>query len=59
MEKVGATIKWEAFHSTSTSDGRTWAVYRTKVPGGWLLLVHGDGLAFYPDPNHEWDGSSL
>ncbi len=34
-------------------------VRRAKVPGGWLVLANGDGLAFYPDPEHVWDGTSL
>jgi hypothetical protein len=33
---------------------------RAKVPGGWLIAAgSGAGLAFYPDPGHEWDGTSL
>jgi hypothetical protein len=27
---------------------------RAKVPGGWLVRVHGAGLAFVPDAGHEW-----
>ena len=36
-------------------------VYRTKVPGGWLVMVTNNarGLMFYPDPKHNWDGGSL
>jgi hypothetical protein len=34
------------------------ATQRAKVPGGWLVAA-GNGLAFVPDPAHEWDGSSL
>ena len=40
-------------------------VIRAKVPGGWLVcimprqIVDGWGLTFYPDPKHEWDGSSV
>lgn len=39
-------------------------VYRTKVPGGWLVVIKGTngegvGLTFYPDPDHEWNGSSM
>ena len=36
-------------------------VHRTKVPGGWLVLVvnNATGLTFYPDPEHSWDGGSL
>lgn len=44
-------IQWEAIPSNRTT-------HRTKVPGGWLVAA-GDGLAFLPDPAHEWDGSSL
>ena len=38
-----------------------WAVYRTKVRGGWLVLVSNVAitLTFYPDPEHNWDGGSL
>lgn len=32
---------------------------RAKVPGGWLVVYDGNGMAFLPDPNHKWDGSSL
>ena len=35
---------------------------RAKLPGGWLISV-GDGagrsVVFYPDPQHEWDGTTL
>jgi hypothetical protein len=34
---------------------------RAKLPGGWLIAT-GDGAArsvvFYPDPRHEWDGTT-
>ena len=35
---------------------------RAKVPGGWFVAIsakEGETLIFYPDPEHEWDGSSL
>jgi hypothetical protein len=35
---------------------------RAKLPGGWLISV-GEGAArsvvFYPDLNHDWDGTTL
>ena len=45
-------------------------VYRSKVPGGWLIYAYGEsneeampsahgGLTFCPDPTHQWDGTSL
>ena len=44
-------IRWESIPSNLSTQ-------RTKVPGGWLVAA-GNGLAFLPDPAHEWDGSSL
>lgn len=39
------------------SPSRGTGAHRAKVPGGWL--VHwGEGMAFVPDPDHRWDGSS-
>ena len=36
------------------------ALLRAKVPGGWLIADRsGAVLTFYPDPGHEWDGTSL
>ena len=32
---------------------------RAKVPGGWLVIYSKESITFYPDPNHDWDGSSL
>jgi hypothetical protein len=35
---------------------------RAKVPGGWFVAIQskaGETLIFYPDAEHEWDGSSL
>jgi hypothetical protein len=34
-------------------------VSRAKVPGGWLVLINGSAAAFYPDPEHAWDGKTL
>jgi hypothetical protein len=35
--------------------------YRAKVPGGWLVVLWtaSAALAFYPDPEHQWDGGTL
>ena len=57
-------IHWEALESDS------FAIYRTKVPGGWFVIFYiqasgivgessAGSITFYPDPDHEWDGSSL
>ncbi|MFB3825436.1 MAG: hypothetical protein ACE15B_01660 [Bryobacteraceae bacterium] len=43
---------WEQVASTPCT------LLRAKVPGGWLVMA-GSGLAFYPDPGHQWDGSSM
>jgi hypothetical protein len=39
-------------------------VERARVPGGWLVISQfkigpAHGLAFVPDPDHEWDGGSV
>ncbi len=50
-------LKWEKLATDYSCP-----VYRAKVPGGWLVSIsgyEGEGLTFYPDPSHEWDGSSL
>lgn len=54
-------MDWELIYS-----GGTEYLYRTKVPGGWLLKLRYNGYAegsisitFYPDPLHTWDGKSL
>ena len=39
-------------------DAGGYAMARAKVHGGWLIAC-GTGVAFYPDPTHEWDGTSL
>lgn len=56
-------LVWEQLE-TSRGSGvfiLTWTVHRAKVPGGWLVLVmhNTSGLTFYPDPEHQRDGSSL
>ena len=49
-------LRWENLQTSSfTGD-------RAKVPGGWFVRIDGPGgigIAFYPDPNHEWDGTSV
>lgn len=51
-------LKWEKL----ATDAKGLALYRSKVPGGWLLWAHygkaPGSLTFYPDPKHKWDGSS-
>ncbi len=39
-------------------DAGGYSVARAKVPGGWLVAC-GSGVTFYPDPKHQWDGSSV
>jgi hypothetical protein len=52
-------IKWEKLED----DGKVLdAIYRARVVGGWLVLVvrkESTNVAFYPDANHIWDGSSV
>ncbi len=48
-------VEWKEMRSS----GALLSVYRTKVPGGWLVYAcngyhHHGGLTFYPDPAHSW-----
>ena len=33
-------------------------ISRAKIPGGWLVSSP-SSVTFVPDPNHDWDGTSL
>ncbi|MGA2269588.1 MAG: hypothetical protein ABSH44_14055 [Bryobacteraceae bacterium] len=48
-----AKLQWEPLDSSDYS------LLRAKVPGGWLVALAGAGVTFYPDPEHQWDGSSV
>jgi hypothetical protein len=51
-------LTWEQIDSVPAN----FTVYRAKVPGGWLISINlhdGQGLTFYPDPNHEWGVKTL
>ncbi len=50
---AGAQFVWQ--HVT-TNHG---ALQRAKVPGGWLVKLQQNGICFYPDANHKWDGSTI
>jgi hypothetical protein len=53
-ETVRPLLLWEAVASSH------FLVLRSKVPGGWLIAAgSGPSLAFYPDPEHGWDGTSV
>jgi hypothetical protein len=48
------TLQWTPLSSSNVP------LLRAKVPGGWLIAAaSGAGLTFYPDTEHEWDGTSL
>lgn len=67
-----ATLKWERVDSNGYTEGDfsiLIAIYRAKVPGGWLVVtsnsssMYGDveeicsvsnSLAFVPASRHEW-----
>jgi hypothetical protein len=57
-------LVWEELKSSRAGGGMFtpgWDIHRTKVPGGWLVLVinNPSGLTFYPDAEHNWTGSSM
>ena len=51
-------LEWQKLKSRNNK--YTPELYRTAVPGGWLISQSlTGGLVFLPDPEHEWDGDSL
>lgn len=61
------SIRFEKLHvAEPRHDFIHGSIHRAAVPGGWLITVFynsghagGPAVCFYPDGNHEWDGSSL
>ena len=62
-------LAFERIFCTSANFDYMCSVYRSPVPGGWLVAAKGEsegsgfgqssegvsvGLTFVPDPNHEW-----
>ena len=60
-------LVWQKLESTRVDQSwfhTDWEVHRAKVPGGWFVVARiagssPQGIAFYPDPDHRWDGGSL
>jgi hypothetical protein len=63
----GPVLKWETLNTAREESGLLDSKYlteRAKVLGGWLVVSQfhiggAHGLAFLPDPKHEWDGGSI
>ena len=58
-------LETEFWEGGNWEDGTSLTLYRAKVPGGWFVCQadNEDGTGgcasfFYPDANHEWDGSN-
>ena len=49
----GPRLTWARVGSSN------YTVMRAAVPGGWLVALNGNGLAFVPDAKHGWDGGSI
>ena len=52
-----ATIVWEELKQEGISWVARRNVYRSKVPGGWLVRIQAtdtDFITFLPDPEHRW-----
>lgn len=52
MPAAAPKLEWEPCRSSHFS------VMRSKVPGGWLVALGDAAITFYPDPSHQWDGTS-
>jgi hypothetical protein len=64
LERLPITFEGKAAGALArTVYAMAYAVHRAMVPGGWLVVVSGNsgasGVAFYPDPKHEWNGGTL
>lgn len=59
-----AGLVWQECKSDSSGIGPH-SVHRSKVPGGWLVILGRDeppttaSFIFLPDPRHEWNGGSI
>jgi hypothetical protein len=52
-------LSFELVPNRITTTSANFTIYRSKVPGGWLLATRPhDNVTFMPDPQHEWDGGS-
>ncbi|UJF25036.1 hypothetical protein L0B52_02525 [Suttonella sp. R2A3] len=50
-------IRWQTL---SSDQKKIASLYRSPVPGGWLISSGEDGgVTFIPDAEHQWDGYSL
>ncbi|GEM_PF-3299077 len=52
------TVVWEEVKQEGISWIAKRGLYRTKVPGGWLVRVQtadSDFIVFLPDPEHKWE----
>ena len=51
------TLEWEKISCKAPGLVKVY-MYRTKVPGGWLVMTvthsGGAGTSFVTDPGHEW-----
>jgi hypothetical protein len=53
------TLCFELLPNRINTTSANFSIYRTKIPGGWLVAVRPhDSVTFVPDPQHEWDGGS-
>ena len=66
-DTVRPLLKWQTLNTEREDSGILDSKYlteRAKVPGGWLVISQfhvggAHGMAFLPDPKHEWGGGSL
>ena len=57
----GPLLHLEELNVKYEGDKTAQYAYRAQVAGGWLVFTYKGGLngvTFYPDPDHSWDGGS-
>ncbi len=53
-------LTFELVPTRIACNSATFSIYRARVPGGWLVASRpNDSIAFVPDPEHSWDGSTV
>lgn len=48
-------LNWVEIQTNGIGAGKPGRTFRTAVPGGWLVVVVGSGVTFFPDPGHRWN----
>jgi hypothetical protein len=54
MDETLQPLRWQRIAYSSAPGASVVPMFRAKVPGGWLVRVVGEGMAYVPDAEHTW-----